>query len=143
MSKMPRALIVLVMLGATSCSRVVYEAHFAAPAQLGKITEAASRAPFIKCHMTDGRVFVLEQWSIEEGSGMVEGFGIEYDADRNAKTPRRHALKLEEIAIIETNRPYQIDVGTGPIIGLAIGTGVSVAVSVGCLASLGKSPCWP
>jgi hypothetical protein len=140
---MRRWILLAIVLGATtSCSRVVYEAHFAAPAQLAKITEAASRAPFIKCHMPDGRVFVLQQWTIEEGSGVIEGFGIEYDADRTAKPPQRHNLKLEEVAIIETNRPYQVDVATGPVIGLAIGTGVSFAFSVGCLATLKKAPCW-
>ena len=137
-----RFVLLTLLLATTSCSRVLYEAHFAAPSQLGKITEPASRAPFIKCHMPDGRVFVLEQWSIEEGSGTVEGFGIEYDAERNPHDAKRHTLKLAEIALIETNRPYQIDVGTGPVIGLAIGTAVSVGVSIGCLASLGKSPCW-
>jgi len=127
----------------TSCSRTVYEAHFATPTQLGKITEAASRAPFLKVHMPDGRVFVLQEWSIEEGAGTVEGFGVEYDAERNLKgDAHRQKLNLTDVAIIETNRPYSIDVGTGPVIEMAIGTTVSVAFSIGCLASIGKSPCW-
>jgi hypothetical protein len=120
----------------TSCSRTVYEAHFAAPAQLAKISEAAARAPFIKCHMADGRVYVLQQWSIEEGTGLVEGMGLEYDADRNAKGGiHRQSLKLTDIALIETNRPYSVDVGTGSIVALAIGTGVSLGVSAICLFS--------
>ena len=126
-----------------SCSRTVYEAHFAPPAQLGKLTEAASRAPFIKCHMPDGRVFVLQDWSIEEGSGMVEGLALAYDADRNrVGNPQHVRLLLSDVALIETDRPYSIDVGTGPVVGMAIGTTISAAFTIGCLASLGKSPCW-
>jgi len=138
------ALLLLALL--SSCSRTIYEAHFAPPAQLAKISEAAARAPFIKCHMPDGRVFVLQQWSIEEGTGLVEGFGIEYDADRNAKSGlRRQSLKLADVALIETNRPYNVDVGTGPVIALAIGTGVSVILSVICLATTQASSggCFP
>jgi hypothetical protein len=122
----------------TSCSRTVYEAHFAPPAQLAKISEAASRAPFIKCHTADGRVYVLQQWSIEEGTGLVEGLGIEYDADRNPKGGvHRQSLKLDEIALIETNRPYNVDVGTGSVVTLAIGTGVSAILSLVCIGVSG------
>lgn len=123
---------------ATSCSRTVYEAHFAPPAQLAKISEAASRAPFIKCHMADGRVYVLQQWSIEEGTGLVEGLGIEYDADRNPKGGvHRQSVKLDEIALIETNRPYNVDVGTGSVVTLAIGTSVSAILSFVCIGVTG------
>ncbi len=123
---------------ATSCSRTVYEAHFASPAQLSKITEAASRSPFIKCHMADGRVIVLEHWAIEEGTGIVDGFGIEYDADRHARSVAQHQqLALADVVLIETNRPYDVDIGTGSIVAMAIGTGVSLAVTAICLAPTG------
>src|ERR1700690_3506555 len=119
---------------ATACSRTIYEAHFAEPAHLAKITEAASRSPFIKCHMADGRVIVLQKWSIEEGNGTVEGVGIEYTADRIAVTGvRPQSIKLADIALIETNRPYDVDVATGSLVALAIGTGASVALSIVCL----------
>jgi hypothetical protein len=127
-------LLLLLFLASSACSRTVYEAHFAPPTQLVKLAGPASRAPFIKCHMPDGSVFVLQQWSIEEGTGLVDGFGIEYDADRNPKAqPRRQSLKFDDIALIETNRPYTVDVGLGPVIALGIGTAVSVAVSAVCL----------
>jgi hypothetical protein len=130
-----RKWLLVLLLALTSCSRTVYEAHFAPPAQIAKLAGPASRAPFIKCHMPDGRVFVLQQWSIEEGTGLVDGFGLEYDADRNPKaSARRQSLKFDDIALIETNRPYSVDVGIGPVIALAIGTAVSVAVSAVCLA---------
>ena len=135
--------IVLALLLCTSCTRTVYEAHFAPPSQVGKLTEAASRAPFLKCHMSDGRVFVLQEWSIEEGAGTVEGFGIEYTADRDlVGDAHRHRLKLDEIALIETSRPYSIDVGTGSVISMIIGTTLSAGFTIGCLASVGHRPCW-
>jgi hypothetical protein len=126
----------------TSCSRTIYEAHFAPPAQLEKISEAATRAPFIKCHTPDGRVFVLERWSIEDGTETIRGYGIEYAPSRarNGKA-RDYTLAFKDIALIETNRPYSVDVGTGSVIGMLIGTGASVALSLVCLG-LG-STCYP
>jgi hypothetical protein len=118
----------------TSCSRTVYEAHFARPTEIAKIAESASRAPFIKCHMADGRVYVLEHWSIEEGTGLVEGRGIEYAANRaRLGPPHDITLHLADIALIETNRPYDVDVATGSVVGMAIGTGASLALTVVCL----------
>ena len=117
------------------CSRTVYEAHFATPAQVAKITEAGSRSPFIKAHMPDGRVFVLERWAIEEGAGTIEGTGLEYSADRVVKGPaRRVELKMSDVAVLETNRPYSVDVGTGSMVGMIIGTVASVVLSIVCFA---------
>lgn len=133
---MRRTVLAAIALLACSCSRTVYEAHFAVPTQLAKITEAATRAPFLKCHMPDGRLFVLERWSIEEGTGLVQGFGIEYAANRaRIGLPRLVTLGLADIALLETDRPYSVDVGTGSMIGLAIGAGASVALSAVCAAN--------
>jgi len=126
------------LLSTTGCSRTVYEAHFATPAQIGKITEAGTRSPFIKVHMPDGRVFVLERWSIEEGAGTIEGNGLEYSANRVVRGPAHHVeLKVDEVALLETNRPYDVDVGTGSIVAMIIGTTASVIFSIVCLATKG------
>jgi hypothetical protein len=115
------------------CSRTVYEAHFATPSQIGKITEAGTRSPFIKVHMPDGRVFVLAHWSIEEGAGTVEGTGLEYNANRVVKGPaHRVEMKLGDVALFETSRPYDVDVGTGSMIAMSIGTLASLAFSIVC-----------
>ncbi len=120
----------------TACSHTVYEAHFAKPSELTKIAEAGARSPFLKCHMADGRVFVLQHWSIEEGSGLVSGVGIEYSASRERISgPRRVEMPISDVALFETNRPYSVDVGTGSIVGMAIGTGASLALTVVCLTN--------
>jgi hypothetical protein len=133
---MVRGIVVAALLTTMGCSRTVYEAHFATPAQIGNIAEAGARSPFIKVHMPDGRVFVLERWSIEEGSGMIEGNGLEYTANRVVQGPARHvALKTADVALLETNRPYDVDVGTGSIIAMVIGTTASFVFSVLCFAA--------
>ena len=115
------------------CSRTVYEAHFATPAQIGNIAEAGTRSPFMKVHMPDGRVFVLERWAIEEGAGTIAGTGLEYSANRVVEGPaRRVEMKLEDVALFETNRPYEVDVATGSIIAMMIGTTASVVFSIVC-----------
>jgi len=135
------ALLALLALALTSCSRTLYEAHFAPPSDLEKISEAASRAPFIKCHMPDGRVFVLERWSIEEGTGLVRGFGIEYSPNRTRVGAKRAiALRLADVALLETDRPYDVDVSTGSAVGMAIGSTASFVLSVICFAN--PTPCY-
>jgi hypothetical protein len=133
---MLRGIVLAALLTTVGCSRTVYEAHFATPAQIGNIAEAGSRSPFIKVHMPDGRVFVLERWSLEEGAGMIEGNGLEYTANRVVRGPARHvALKVEDVALLETNRPYDVDVGTGSIIAMIIGTTASFVFSIVCFAA--------
>lgn len=133
---MKQGLAAFAVLCATGCTNTIYEAHFAQPSQLVKISEAATRAPFIKCHMPDGRVFVLERWSIEEGAGTITGRGLEYTANRERRgSPHAITLSLTDVALLETNRPYDVDVGTGSVVGLAIGTGASFAMTIVCLTN--------
>ncbi len=133
---MKRGIAALSLVLTTACTRTLYEAHFAAPTDIAKIAEAATRAPFIKCHMADGRVFVLERWSIEEGTNSIRGRGLEYGPNRvRVGGERNITLSLTDVALIETNRPYDVDVGTGSMIGMAIGTGASLALTVVCLAN--------
>jgi len=130
---MLRGIVIAALLSTIGCSRTVYEAHFATPAQIGKIAEAGTRSPFIKAHMADGRVFVLERWAIEEGAGTIEGVGLEYSANRVVQGPARHVdMKLDDIALLETNRPYAVDVGTGSAIAMSIGTVASFVLSIVC-----------
>ena len=130
-----RGIVLAMLLGTVGCSRTVYEAHFATPARVDTILEAGERSPFIKAHMPDGRVFVLERWAIEEGAGTIDGVGLEYSADRVVNGPPRHvALKMTDVALLETNRPYDVDVGTGSIIAMIIGTTASFVFSIVCFA---------
>ena len=130
-----RGIVLAALLSTTGCTRTIYEAHFATPAQIEKIAEAGARSPFVKVHMPDGRVFVLERWSVEEGAGTIQGNGLEYSANRVVQGPARHVeLKVEDVALLETNRPYQVDVGTGSVIAMIIGTTASVVFSIVCLA---------
>ena len=139
---MRRGIAALALVTLTGCSRTLYESHFAPPSQVEKISEAATRAPFVKCHTADGRVFVLEHWSIEEGTSTVRGHGIEYGPDRaRIGGARDMTLAFSDIALIETSRPYDVDVGTASVIGMAIGTGASLSLSFICVA-LGKT-CFP
>ena len=132
---MRRFIVLAALLFMVGCSRTVYEAHFATPSQIGKITEAGTRSPFLKVHMPDGRVFVLERWSIEEGAGTVEGTGLEYDANRVVQGKAHPVfLNTSGVALFETSRPYDVDVGTGSVIAMIIGTTASVIFSIVCFA---------
>ncbi len=106
----------------------VYRAKFTPPDQ-PKAVEAD--APFLKCHMRDGSVFVLEaQWRIDAEARRIDARGIHYDASRAVVDRGTYHLSLDEVALFETNRPEQfIDEG---IVVLAVLTAASVAVTVYC-----------
>ncbi len=136
---MKRGIAALALLSMTGCTRTLYEAHFAPPAHIEKIAEAGTRSPFVKVHMTDGRVFVLERWAVEEGTSTVSGFGLEYTANRERVGAARNVtLGFADVALLETNRPYNIDVGTGSIIGMIIGTSASLSLTFVCFG-LGRT----
>jgi hypothetical protein len=57
-----------------------YQAKFTPPTAMKQVDDTA---PFLKCHMRDGRVFVLEAWHIDEEADEVRGTA------RFATRPRR------------------------------------------------------
>jgi hypothetical protein len=103
----------------------VYRAKFTPPDQ-PKAVEAD--APFLKCHMKDGSVYVLEaQWRIDAEAKRIDARGIHYDASRAVVDRATYHLSIDDVVLFETNRPEQfIDEG---IVVLAVLTGASLAIT--------------
>jgi hypothetical protein len=90
------------------------------------------KAPFLKVHMRDGDLFVFTKWSVNEQLQTVTGYGDRFGADR-VVVPGPHDLtvRFTDVALFETNT-----IETSASVGaMAIVTGVSIAVSVACLAN--------
>ncbi len=130
------ALCALVLACATSaCGKTLYEAHFVKPDDLATLTKLKDK-PFLKCHMRSGHLVVLEAWTIDDIANTVRGYGIEYDLDRE-EVGRLEAkvVPLADVVLLETNRPYETNVTAGSIAALAIGTGVSLGLTIYCAAN--------
>jgi len=66
-----------------------YQAKFTPPTAMNHVDETA---PILKCHMRDGRVFVLEAWHVDEEADEVRGMGLRVALGRAG--PTRAALRL-------------------------------------------------
>lgn len=113
----------------TGCTSRVWQAKFL---ETEKVEDLDVEAPFLKCHMSDGALYVLTRWQVDPLTEVVEGTGLKYNADRQVVRRGKLAVQLDQVALLETNRPDDLqrtDVAT-----LAVLTGVSLVVTAVCLS---------
>ena len=89
-----------IVAGAGGGCSTKWQARFAAPRHAAALE---AHAPFIKAHLADGSVYVLQRWRI--ASGHLFGEGILYDADRRVRREGSHDVALARVVLLETNRP--------------------------------------
>jgi hypothetical protein len=87
------------------------------------------RAPYLKCHMKDGGLYVLHGWTIDEPGGAVVGAGEYQGTDRSVENHASFRVPIADVALFETNT---IETSPG-VAGMAVVTGLSLAASVACL----------
>jgi len=90
-------------------------------------------APFVKCHMPDGRVYVLQHWTLDAPARVIRGEGLLYDADRALVGTGHYDVGFDDVALVETNRPESVERPGFAILGVT--TGVSLGVSAACAAN--------
>jgi hypothetical protein len=111
---------------AAACARRMYRE--VTPPQEYQTVDHES--PFLKAHMRDGRLFLLNNWSIDSVGDAVTGSGNLYDANRAVIDTGTYRLKVDSVALFETNvvRP------SASVAALSVVTGLSAGVTVFCLA---------
>jgi hypothetical protein len=115
-----------------ACHTTAYQAKFTQPSEA--FAQLDETAPFLKCHLKDGRVFVFGKgWRVDSGAGEVRGEGIAYDLQRNAGTRTSLHVALPDVVLFETNRPEAIPRDAFTV--LAVVTGVSLVVTAVCLSN--------
>lgn len=89
------------------------------------------KAPYIKCHMKNGDVYVLSSWRIEEAAQELVGAGELYGTDRSVVSQLSYRVPLADVALYETNT-----ISSSPgVAALSVVTGLSLAVTAACLAN--------
>jgi hypothetical protein len=126
-----RAAMTLVAL-LTSCQSTIHRADFARVDEPKKID---TTAPFLKCHLRNGDLYVLEKWNVDMEARTVSGTGLHYDAVRDlaSETPAPQRVALEDVVLFETNRPEIVH--HPEIWGMMIVTVGSLALTGVCAAS--------
>ena len=125
----------LLVAACASC-KTVYPARFAHTDEPGRVDTGA---PFLKCHMFDGRLYVLKNWEIDVPAHTVTGDGLLYDADRNrVGSPRKLAVAMDNVALFETNRVEQVSLvsdGAAQLAIMGVASAASAALTVFCVVN--------
>jgi hypothetical protein len=132
----------------TGCERTVYSARFTdphrvaasgaaldepRPSRSGQTASLDLEAPFLKCHFRDGRLVLMDSWQLDEASRTIKGVGLSYSAERRLTREGPVRVALDDVALIETNRPEAFT-RTGLAV-MAVVTGASLALTGLCMAS--------
>ena len=89
------------------------------------------KAPYIKCHMKDGGLYVLSSWRIDEVNRSLTGPGEYFGTDRTVESRLTFRVPMKDVALYETNT-----ISTSPgVAGMAVITGLSLAVTAACIAN--------
>ncbi|HET6922265.1 MAG TPA: hypothetical protein VFI16_03860 [Anaeromyxobacteraceae bacterium] len=125
------ALVVGLSLVAPGCTSRIWRARFVSPEAEG-VPPASSESPFLKAHLKDGGLLVLDRWEVDSAARRLSGSGRRFDAGRARTGEGALEVGLDQVALIETNRPEQVP--RAPVAAMAVFTGVSLAGSALCLA---------
>jgi hypothetical protein len=90
-----------------------------------------NRAPFLKVHMPDGRLYILADWHVDETTKHIMGTGDLFAADRSIEKSGSFSIAMEDVAMYETNT---IETSPG-VAALAVITGLSAGVTAFCAAN--------
>src|SRR6185503_10722422 len=88
-------------------------------------------APYLKCHMKNGDMYVLTAWHIDEGNKSIVGAGELHGTDRRVESRDSYRVSIAEVALFETNT-----INTSPAVaGLSVIAGLSAIVTAACIAN--------
>jgi hypothetical protein len=86
-------------------------------------------APYLKCHMKSGEMYVLTAWRIDEATKSIVGSGELHGTDRRIESRSSYRVPFADVALYETNT-----VITSPAVaGLAVIAGLSAIVTTACI----------
>lgn len=103
------------------------ERRFARPQSTSSLDHSSK---FLKAHMQDGELYVLQDWSVDGIHGVVRGTGAHYDVRRDLLGRGAFAVPISKVALFETN----VEKVHPAIAALTVVTGLSLALSAACIA---------
>lgn len=113
------------------CARTWWRAEWMAPAAAPGRADA--EVPFLKLHLQDGGVIVLDSWTVDADAQAISGTGIHYDDRRTLVARGTFAAAFADIVLVETNRPETVRHARVALMGIV--AGASLALTAACLAN--------
>lgn len=111
-----------------ACGTKTQERQLVAPEQARTLDH---RSPWLKVHMRNGDLYVLNQWRTDSLAGTVTGSGQRLDLNRVVQADGPQQLVMDSVALFETNVLHKSS-GTA---SMTVLTGISAAVTVFCLTN--------
>ena len=92
-------------------------------------TQSSENFPYLKLHMQNGDLYVLENWSIDANASTVTGTGKLYNFNRDLLSEGQFDVPVNPIVIAETNQ-IKGSAGAGVLAGLTVITGIFTAICI-------------
>lgn len=87
-------------------------------------------APYLKAHMDNGDVYVLSDWSVQQGEHVVQGHGRHLSPHREVLDTGAMRVPIDRVALFETN---ETDTSLS-LVAMSIVTGASLALTAACVS---------
>ena len=97
----------------------------------GQLEAVRSASPYLKAHMRNGDVYVLQAWALDESRQLVRGEGVLLNAQRDTLESGALGVALDSVAIFETN----VIKTSGTVTALTVFTAVTAAFTINCLTN--------
>ncbi len=85
--------------------------------------------PFLKLHMKNGELYVLENWEISSKTSSVTGTGKLYDINRNLLSNEQYDIPVKTVVLAETNH-IKGPTAVGALAALTVITGIFTVVCI-------------
>lgn len=106
---------------------------------LDETSAMSKKSPFLKAHMRNGDLFVLENWR-GGADGTVTGSGRRYNAARTVIGVGSFAIPIDSVAVFETNQ-VKTSGATAALTAFAVVTvGIAIACAINPKACFGSCP---
>ena len=89
-----------------------------------------ARSPFLKAHMADGTVYVLNRWAVDTTDQRVRGTGHHLGLNREPIDSGTFRLATDSVVLFETN----VEESTGAATAITVMAGVTALVAGICAA---------
>ncbi|MEN8006765.1 MAG: hypothetical protein ABFS42_07090 [Candidatus Krumholzibacteriota bacterium] len=113
------------------CSLKVQKKALHQPYELAREEGLDGKSPWLKAHLSDGGVYLLSNWHVDETSRVIEGRGILYDARRDSVAGGPFVVPLDSVAIFESNIVHT----SSAVAGLSVLSVASLGLTVYCIAN--------
>jgi len=127
-------LLIIIFVGCSGFNKVTRKTYQPTSLQIfseSQLQEMKEKSPFMKAHMQNGNVYVLESWDIDSTGKNMIGYGTLFDTYRDSLRADNFSISIDSVAIFETN----VIESSGTVAALTVYTGITAAITIICITN--------